>query len=442
FSKRTYVHSCAQEGTEKKQAASSSKGARKKSVQSTARRRSARNSKSDVGQLQSSPKSSNSDNDAPGCNSSSTNTLSTDHSNKPPAKQRKRAPKKTTQKRKRLRSATQTQREADESKGDSESESEKDEKKLKMPDLSDTTQFEVTRSPVSSPEKVYQPVEDHSSVLSPMDQSTKEHIPASPMQNEERFDKETSASPQPHNEHPFDKENSPPSPIFTNGQTALEKSQPESMCGSELDSDMVDSTKHLGTEVGHSMQAENLQVSEGECPGSPPKYTDVCFHKESASSDSENELGVIEKNILSSTLSEDIPDCMEQDYSDIDHADQALKEQPSQQIESAPMPVNMVQTQMNVVQQPMTAPPAPPAPPPQPVNIYPYSVGVHPPLVSMQHNPYNIHPPLPIHLHPPIPLVQVSAPSSVPQGLPPPPPPPPPSQQVGYVAPQQEVKPL
>lgn len=122
--------------------------------------------------------------------------------------------------------------------------------------------------------------------------------------------------------------------------------------------------------------------------------------------------------------------------------DQALKEQPSQQIESAPMPVNMVQTQMNVVQQPMTAPPAPPAPPPQPVNIYPYSVGVHPPLVSMQHNPYNIHPPLPIHLHPPIPLVQVSAPSSVPQGLPPPPPPPPPSQQVGYVAPQQEVKPL
>lgn len=320
FSKRTYVHSCAQEGTEKKQAASSSKGARKKSVQSTARRRSARNSKSDVGQLQSSPKSSNSDNDAPGCNSSSTNTLSTDHSNKPPAKQRKRAPKKTTQKRKRLRSATQTQREADESKGDSESESEKDEKKLKMPDLSDTTQFEVTRSPVSSPEKVYQPVEDHSSVLSPMDQSTKEHIPASPMQNEERFDKETSASPQPHNEHPFDKENSPPSPIFTNGQTALEKSQPESMCGSELDSDMVDSTKHLGTEVGHSMQAENLQVSEGECPGSPPKYTDVCFHKESASSDSENELGVIEKNILSSTLSEDIPDCMEQDYSDIDHA--------------------------------------------------------------------------------------------------------------------------
>ncbi|CAI9611465.1 unnamed protein product [Staurois parvus] len=116
--------------------------------------------------------------------------------------------------------------------------------------------------------------------------------------------------------------------------------------------------------------------------------------------------------------------------------DQALKDQPSQQTESAQMPVNMVQTQLNVVQPPMNAPP------PQPVNIYPYSVGVHPPpLVSMQHNPYNIHPQLPIHLHPPLPLVQVSAPSSVPQGLPPPPPPPPPSQQVGYIAPQQDLKP-
>ncbi|XP_075065183.1 protein SCAF11 isoform X2 [Mixophyes fleayi] len=115
--------------------------------------------------------------------------------------------------------------------------------------------------------------------------------------------------------------------------------------------------------------------------------------------------------------------------------DQALKDQPSQQNESAPVPVNMVQTQMNVVQQPMNAPP-------QPMNIFPYPVGVHPPIVNIQHNPYNLHQQLPIHLHPALPLVQVSAPSSVPQGLPPPPPPPPPSQQVNYIAPQQDGKPV
>ncbi|XP_073507946.1 protein SCAF11 [Phyllobates terribilis] len=169
--------------------------------------------------------------------------------------------------------------------------------------------------------------------------------------------------------------------------------------------------------------------------------------------------------------------------------DQATTDQASQQNESTPVPVNMVQTQMNVVQQPVAAPPqpmniapppqpmniapppqpmniapppqpmniapppqpmniAPPpqpmniAPPPQPLNMFPYSVGVHPPLVNIQHNPYNIHPQLPIHLHPTLPLVQMSAPSSVPQGLPPPPPPPPPSQQSSYIAPQQDAKPL
>ncbi|KAM3926914.1 protein SCAF11 isoform 2-T2 [Leptodactylus fuscus] len=115
--------------------------------------------------------------------------------------------------------------------------------------------------------------------------------------------------------------------------------------------------------------------------------------------------------------------------------DQASKEQGSQQTESAPVPVNMVQPQMNVVQQPIAAPP-------QPMNMFPYPVGVHPPLVNIQHNPYNLHPPLPIHLHPALPLVQVSAPSSVPQGLPPPPPPPPPSQQINYITPQQDGKPL
>ncbi|XP_077121510.1 protein SCAF11 isoform X2 [Ranitomeya variabilis] len=179
--------------------------------------------------------------------------------------------------------------------------------------------------------------------------------------------------------------------------------------------------------------------------------------------------------------------------------DQAATDQASQQNESAPVPVNMVQAQMNVVQpvapppqpmsfaappqpmnisappppqpmnitappQPMniTAPPqpmniaappqpmniaAPPQPmsipaPPQPLNMFPYSVGVHPPVVNIQHNPYNLHPQLPIHLHPTLPPVQMSAPSSVPQGLPPPPPPPPPSQQISYIAPQQDAKPL
>ncbi|XP_018414987.1 PREDICTED: protein SCAF11 [Nanorana parkeri] len=324
FSKRTCVHTCAQEGTEKKQAASGSKGTRKKSVQSSTRRRSTRNSKSEVSQLQSSPKSSNSDNDAPGCNSSSTKTLSTEHPSKPPTKRRKRAPKKAPQTRKRLRSATQTPQEADESKGDSNSESEQDEKKLKIPDdLSASTQFEVITPPASTTEKVYQP-EDHSSVLSLMDQSTEEHSPASsPMQNMESFVKETSASPELQNEYLFDKENSPPSPIFTNGQTTAEKSQPESMFGSELGSDVVETTKHLITEEGHSLQAENLQVSEGECQGSPlsVKCTDdVYSNKESASSDSENEMEVLEKHSISSVLSEAVPHRMEQDYSDIGQA--------------------------------------------------------------------------------------------------------------------------
>ncbi|KAM4037068.1 protein SCAF11 [Anomaloglossus baeobatrachus] len=182
--------------------------------------------------------------------------------------------------------------------------------------------------------------------------------------------------------------------------------------------------------------------------------------------------------------------------------DQAVTDQASQQNENPPVPVNMVQSQMNVQQpvppppqpmnialppqpmniappppqpmniappppqpmniappppqpmniappppQPMNIAPPPPQPmsipaPPQPLNMFPYSVGVHPPLVNIQHNPYNPHRQLPIHLHPTLPLVQMSAPSSVPQGLPPPPPPPPPSQQVSYIAPQQDVKPL
>ncbi|XP_044136316.1 protein SCAF11 isoform X2 [Bufo gargarizans] len=119
--------------------------------------------------------------------------------------------------------------------------------------------------------------------------------------------------------------------------------------------------------------------------------------------------------------------------------DQASKDQASQQNESTPVPVNVVQTQMNIVPQPIAAPP-------QPMNMFPYPMSVHPPppppMVNIQHNPFTLPPPLPIHLHPALPLVQVSAPSSVPQGLPPPPPPPPPSQQISYIAPQQDGKPL
>ncbi|KAM8971964.1 protein SCAF11 [Pelodytes ibericus] len=118
------------------------------------------------------------------------------------------------------------------------------------------------------------------------------------------------------------------------------------------------------------------------------------------------------------------------------YIDQPVKDQASQPAESPQISVNMIPPQMNVVQQQINPPP------PQPMNMFPYSVSVPPPpLVNIQHNPYNIHPQLPMHIHPGLPLVQVSAPTSVSQVLPPPPPPPPPSQQVNYVAPQQEGKP-
>nr|DBA31171.1 TPA: hypothetical protein GDO54_007065 [Pyxicephalus adspersus] len=308
---RMCVYSYAQEGTEKKQAASGSKGSKKKSVQSNTRRRSTRSSKSDVSQLQNSPKSSNSDNDASACNSSSTNNLSSEHSNKPPAKQRKRATKKAPQSRKRLRSARQPPQETDENKDDSESESEQDEKKLKLPDLSDSTHLEMTVSPAGSSEKECQLVEDHS----PLDQST-EHTPASsPMQTVQTIDKDTSASPEMQHEYQFDKENSSTSPMFTNGQTNAEENRPESMFGSERDSDVIETTEH--SEVEYSLQAENPQVSEGECLDSPlsVKCTDNDSHKESASSDSESEL-VHAKHHNISPVSQDISDDREQDSSD------------------------------------------------------------------------------------------------------------------------------
>ncbi|XP_018109464.1 uncharacterized protein LOC100127298 isoform X2 [Xenopus laevis] len=113
--------------------------------------------------------------------------------------------------------------------------------------------------------------------------------------------------------------------------------------------------------------------------------------------------------------------------------DQTIKETESQQVDASQVPVNVVQPQVNVVQQLMNPPPQ------QPMNIFPYPVGIHPPMVNIQHNPFNI-PQLPMHLHPGLPIVQVAVPNTVPQGLPPPPPPPPPTQQLNYIASQQDGK--
>ncbi|XP_029809333.1 protein SCAF11 isoform X2 [Suricata suricatta] len=115
--------------------------------------------------------------------------------------------------------------------------------------------------------------------------------------------------------------------------------------------------------------------------------------------------------------------------------DSNLKDQTNQHGDGSQLPINMMQQQMNVMQQQMTAQPPP-------MNIFPYPVGVHAPLMNIQRNPFNIHPPLPMHLHTGVPLMQVAAPTSVSQGLPPPPPPPPPSQQVSYIASQPDGKQL
>ncbi|NWR88462.1 SCAFB protein, partial [Furnarius figulus] len=114
--------------------------------------------------------------------------------------------------------------------------------------------------------------------------------------------------------------------------------------------------------------------------------------------------------------------------------DPNLKDQGNQQIDGSQLPINMMQQQMNVMPQVNAQH--------QPMNIFPYPVGVHPPLMNMQRNPFNIHPPMPMHLPAGVPLIQVAAPTNISQGLPPPPPPPPPSQQVNYVASQQDGKQL
>ncbi|XP_064511919.1 protein SCAF11 isoform X2 [Pseudopipra pipra] len=110
------------------------------------------------------------------------------------------------------------------------------------------------------------------------------------------------------------------------------------------------------------------------------------------------------------------------------------KDQGNQQSDGSQLPINMMQQQMNVMPQVNAQH--------QPMNIFPYPVGVHPPLMNMQRNPFNIHPPMPMHLPAGVPLIQVAAPTNISQGLPPPPPPPPPSQQVSYIASQQDGKQL
>ncbi|XP_053798677.1 protein SCAF11 isoform X4 [Vidua chalybeata] len=114
--------------------------------------------------------------------------------------------------------------------------------------------------------------------------------------------------------------------------------------------------------------------------------------------------------------------------------DPNLKDQGNQQNDGSQLPINMMQQQMNVMPQVNAQH--------QPVNIFPYPVGVHPPLMNMQQNPFNMHPPMPMHLPAGVPLIQVAAPTNISQGLPPPPPPPPPSQQVNYIASQQDGKQL
>lgn len=115
-------------------------------------------------------------------------------------------------------------------------------------------------------------------------------------------------------------------------------------------------------------------------------------------------------------------------------ADPNLKDQGNQQNDGSQLAINMMQQQMNVMPQVNAQH--------QPMNIFPYPVGVHPPLMNMQRNPFNIHPPMAMHLPTGVPLIQVAAPTNISQGLPPPPPPPPPSQQVNYIASQQDGKQL
>ncbi|XP_066447810.1 protein SCAF11 isoform X2 [Eleutherodactylus coqui] len=260
YSKRMCVHTGVQEGTEKKQAASgtsTSRGTRKKSVQSSTRRRSTRNSKSEASNLQSSPKSSSSDHEAPGYNTTTTtNTSSSGPPSKQPAKQRKQAPKKGTQTRKRLRSATQSQK-GSKDKDNSESEPEQEKKcKRSEDDLSETELYKMNQSPNNINEK-----EGHHAQMSSPEQS-EEKLDSSPAHNVLSVDEERSASPDVNNDHPLPLEQSSPSPVFKNGENDLEDKV-------DLPSGMDSAENSLEIEEKHSWEPENLNVSHGESSLSP-----------------------------------------------------------------------------------------------------------------------------------------------------------------------------
>ncbi|XP_056429961.1 protein SCAF11 isoform X2 [Hyla sarda] len=264
YSHRMCAHTGAQEGTEKKQAASgtsTSRGTRKKSVQSSTRRRSTRNSKSETHNVQSSPKSSSSDHDTPGYNTTTTttNTSSSEHSGKQPAKQRKKAPKKGSQTRKRLRSATQPQEDSKNDKDNSESEQEK-KCKMSEDDLPETELYEINQSPNSSNEKESK----HADISSPLKHSEEEHeLELSPAHNVQSVDKERSSSPDLHNKHELHMEHSSPSPVFKNGQTDLEDSQTD-FPKSVSEPDGLGSAETKMNEEKHSLDSKNLNVSDEE----------------------------------------------------------------------------------------------------------------------------------------------------------------------------------
>ncbi|XP_070611688.1 protein SCAF11 isoform X3 [Erythrolamprus reginae] len=115
--------------------------------------------------------------------------------------------------------------------------------------------------------------------------------------------------------------------------------------------------------------------------------------------------------------------------SPLENFDPNFKDQTSQQNDPSQLPVNVLQPQMNLMTSVNTQH--------QPMSIFPYTIGVPTPIMNIQHNPFNLPPPMPMHLYSGLPVVQVAASSSVSQGLlPPPPPPPPPSQQINFIASQ------
>lgn len=267
YSNRMCAHTGAQEGTEKKQAASgtsTSRGTRKKSVRSSTRRRSTRNSKSDT-TLQNSPKSSSSDHDTPGYNTTTDNS-SSDPPAKPPSKQRKQAPKKGSQTRKRLRSATKSQEDSKDDKNDSESEQEK-KCKMSEDDLSETEVCKINQSPNSSNEGECLQAD----MSSPTHSEEKPLLDSSPGYNVQSADKESLASPDLHTQHEFDIEHSVSSPLLKNGQTDSEDSQSDLPKSVNEPSGIDSAANQPDIEGEPSCESQNLNVSDEQSSSSFPE---------------------------------------------------------------------------------------------------------------------------------------------------------------------------